>query len=348
MKLTRIKCTHLSRAKNIVITDDRIIGLTGKKAVILDVTLNLIHEIQGLEYVYSGRVSPDRKKLLLISNANKFYLIDLVSFEMTRVTVKFPYNYNLGGAGCWSLDGRWIYIPVQNSKTLNSTLRCYDAENLSLYYDIMPEKYCLTGIVAIDKYKKYLLTGFDRDQNNKHVLIHFDGESFLEYPLPARRGDVVSNMEFDSRNDEVLIYGFVCKRYKMDGSFMGVIPHIKPKHGMISFGDVMRSTGIEHLEAYQQFLKQGNECELPTLDTINKFGFSKAGDAIYLASESGFYVLEPNSNEVVAEIREEYGVKSYIELGDKILALSTVDSVKLFRLKKDPEEATYTINQQNF
>lgn len=340
MKLTRIKCAPLSRAKNIIITKDYVIGYTGKKAVILDHALNLIHEVQGLDYVYHGSVSPDKKRLLLISNGNKFYLVDLETFEMIRITVKAPYNYNLEGQGCWSMDGRRIYILIQNGQTLRSTLRCYDADDLTQYYDLIPEKYCLTGIIAIEKYGKYLLAGYDRERNNENFLIHFDGDTFMEYPLSARKGDVIFNIDFDATNDEVLIYGFACKRYKMDGSFLGVISHAKPKQKTISFADAIRSTGIDgcgreqmDTEAFQQFLKQAENSQFPVQDDINKCGVSRKGEYVYLASSSGFYVLEPGTRQVVAEVHEEYGVQNYIEIGEKILALATGQSVKIFQLE---------------
>lgn len=341
MKLTRMKCSYLSRARDIIITDDYIIGYTGKKAVILDHSLNLIHDINGLEFVYSGRLSPDSKKLLLISNSNKFYILDLVTFRLTKVIVKSPYNYNLDGQGCWSLDGRRIYIPVQNSETLNSALRCYDTEDISQYYDTISEKYCLTGVVAAEKYGKYFLTGYDRERNNLDVLIHYDGDTCVEYPLPARKGDIVSKMEFDPENDEVLIYGFVCKRYKTDGSFLGVISHVKPKQRTISLGTVIRSTKLDkivcdqdHRDEFEEFLKQPGKHEFQRSDSINKYGVSKNGKMIYLASESGFYVLDPKTKSVILEHYEEFGVTSYHEIGENILALSTANSVKLFQMEE--------------
>ena len=74
MKLERIKCKPLERAKNLCTSQSFIIGCTGQKAAIMDKQLNLIHTVEGLEYVYSADVSPDETKLLLISNGNKFYV----------------------------------------------------------------------------------------------------------------------------------------------------------------------------------------------------------------------------------------------------------------------------------
>ena len=90
MKLERIKCKPLERAKNLYISQSYIIGCTGQKAAIMDKQLNLIHTVEGLEYVYSAEVSPDETKLLLISNGNKFYIVDLHTFEKTQITVKSP------------------------------------------------------------------------------------------------------------------------------------------------------------------------------------------------------------------------------------------------------------------
>jgi len=113
MKLERIKCKPLERAQNLCVSKSYIVGCTGRKAAIMDKHLNLIHTVEGLEYVYSAEVSPDETKLLLISTGNRFYIVDLRTFEKTRITVKSPYNQNLEGRGCWSFDGRSVWIPVQ-------------------------------------------------------------------------------------------------------------------------------------------------------------------------------------------------------------------------------------------
>ena len=133
MKLERIKCKPLERAKDLFVSRSYIIGCTGQKAAIMDRQLNLIHTVEGLEYVYSAEVSPDETKLLLISNGNKFYVVDMHTFEKTRITVKAPYNYNLEGRGCWSFDGKSVWIVVQRSTGyINSTLRRYCVKFLSL------------------------------------------------------------------------------------------------------------------------------------------------------------------------------------------------------------------------
>lgn len=103
MKLERIKCKPLERAKNLCVFQSCIIGCTGPKAVIVDKRLNHVHTVDELDYVYSAELSPDETKLLLIFTGNKFYIVDMRTFDKVRVTVKAPYIYNLEGRGCWKI-----------------------------------------------------------------------------------------------------------------------------------------------------------------------------------------------------------------------------------------------------
>ena len=92
MNLNRIKCKPLERAKNLCVSRSYIVGCTGKKAAIMDKQLNLIHTIEGLDYVYSAEVSPDETKLLLISTLNKFYIVDLLTIWKDKAAGRLTGN----------------------------------------------------------------------------------------------------------------------------------------------------------------------------------------------------------------------------------------------------------------
>ena len=99
IKFKQLKYDFLRHAKDFCFTEKYSIFCTGKSAFICDRALKLLCKIENLSYVYHAFVSPDEKTLLLVSNSNKFYLVDLNDFSVKKHTVRGKYNHNLEGRG---------------------------------------------------------------------------------------------------------------------------------------------------------------------------------------------------------------------------------------------------------
>ena len=337
MKLEKIKCKPLERVKKLCISKSYIIGCTGQKAIILDKQLNLVHTVENLNYVYTAQISPDESKLLLISNGNQFYIVDMQTFDVKRVTVKAPYNGNLEGRGCWSFDGKSVWIPLQRrTDYINSTLRRYSIENLSDYQNYLEDKYNLDDILKIDACEKYLLLGYNRKENNKRYFIYFDGVEFQEFPVDLSVTMIAPTTTVDMEKGIVTIASIAgCRQFTLEGKFIRTISHPEPKDKMLCFSDAFRN-----LFAYdpdkQNRIKESSIAlgieDISAPDYINMYETSKCRNYIYLASESGFYVLDMKTGNILAFVPEEYGVKSFVEILPGLLALATWTGTKLYRL----------------
>ena len=76
MILNEIK-KELKYSKNLTLTSKYIILYKGASVAVYDYKFVCLKKIPNLKYVYNGYVSPDETKLLLVSNANRYYLISL-------------------------------------------------------------------------------------------------------------------------------------------------------------------------------------------------------------------------------------------------------------------------------
>ena len=336
MKLERIKCKPLERAKNLCVSQSYIIGCTGQKAAIMDKQLNLIHTVEGVEYVYSADVSPDETKLLLISNSNKFYVVDMHTFEKTRITVKAPYNRNLEGRGCWSFDGESVWIPVQRGiGYINSTLRRYCVNDFNTYEDHLADKYHLNGISRIDANNTYFLTGYNRRENNRNYFIYFDGIAFREIPLATSVNMIAPAATIDIEKGVVTLSSIAgCRQFTLEGKAIKTISHPKPEDKTNHASDVFMhlfdgdAEKQKHLKEISASLGLEN---ISAPDYITKYQLSSCGKYIYMASGSGFYLIDESVGYMLASVPEEYGVQNFEELAPGLIAIATWSGVKLYR-----------------
>ena len=337
MRLERIKCKPLERAKNLCVSQSYIVGCTGQKAAIMDKQLNLIHTVEGLEYVYSADMSPDETKLLLISNGNKFYVVDMHTFEKTRITVKPPYNYNLEGRGCWSFDGKSVWIVVQRSTGyINSTLRRYCVNDFNKYEDNLADKYYLNGISRIDSNNTYFLTGYNRQENNRTYFIYFDGTAFREFPLETSGNMIAPTATVDMEKGIVTLSSIAgCRQFTLGGKAIQTISHPDPKDKTLRASDAfihLFDGDTEKQNRLKEVSKSLGLEDISAPDYITKHEFSSCGTYIYLASESGFYLLDASTEDILATVSEEYGVQNFKELALGFIAIATWTGVKLYKL----------------
>ena len=336
MRLERLPCKPLERAKNFSVSPSYIVGCTGQKAVILDRQGTLLHTVEKLRYVYSARISPDETKLLLISNENRFYIVDMRSFAVRGVTVKVPWNQNLEGRGCWTFDGNGVLIPVsRRTDALNSTLRRYCVEDLSQYQDFLADKYVLNNIFPLKSLESYLLIGYDRQRDGRNYFIRFDGRQYREFPLDVRGSMAILGAAMDEKNGTVTVaYVGGCSQFTLEGEKIGEMFHPEPKDKTFSFAGSFSHLLAEE-ESRQRLKELSTSLHLENIsarDYINKYALSSCGKYIHLASQSGFYLLDAATGKILAAVPETYGVQNFEELSSDTIAVATWSGVKLYRL----------------
>ena len=336
MKLQQIKCKHLNRTQDIFVSPSYIIACTGRRAIILNRQYQLLHTIEKLDYVYDGEVSPDEKKLLLVSTGNKFYVVDLETYEMERVTVRSPYNEGIEGRGCWSFDGKSIFILAMSSKTMNSVLRQYFVDNLKEYKEYFPDEFYLNDLQKMYCYNKYMLIRYNR-KNKKNYFITFDGKSMEEILIEKSKNMSIFRSDFDEVTGNFTICsGECCWKYTPEGKMIEKIEHPSPKTKKISFSDTFNGIFGEGSDEAKMMKKvsfalglEDIECE----DHINKYGTSKCGKYDFFATGSGFYVVDSQTKEVLAEVLVDNGFDNFEQLESDVVAVaSPYNGVKLYRI----------------
>ena len=299
MQLLRIPCPPFARAKDLTVSPSYVVGCTGRKAVILDRQYNLLQTVDGLDYVYKALLSPDEKQLLLISNVNRFYVSDLASGTTRKVTLHAPFHYNLEGQGCWSGDGRFVYIPV--SRGSQSILRRYCVDDLTVDAELLPEEFHLTNLHPLDGEDGIFMVGW-KQESAQHSFLFLKNDHVTSIPLKEENGIFFQGyMQLKAR--EVHFYsakGYL--RFSLDGTLL------------------------------ERVLFPFPSTKSPLQSTITKYALSACGNYIFLSSDSGFYLLDAATKKILAHHPEEFGVHNFEQLETDVIALATWGGVKLFRM----------------
>lgn len=301
MKLQRIRCAPLARAWDLTVSPEYIVGCTGRKAVILDRQYKLLQTVEGLDHVYTARLSPDETQLLLISAGNRFYVTDMASGVTRKALVRAPFNGNLEGEGCWSHDGRFIYIPVLRAEGLNSTLRRYRAEDLSIDEEFLKDEYWLTNLHPLRMSDAYFMVGLHRPLQRRYFLVLKDG-GVKRIPLDGEDGVFFRSFIQEEKQEICLSSTKGCMRYALNGERKETI--VNP------------------------FASEKAEAR----DFIAKYARSQCGRYIFMATNAGFYLLDAATKQLLCHIPEEYGVQNFEQLEPDVIALAGWNGVKLYRM----------------
>lgn len=94
-------------------TDNFVIELTGGSLVIRDIkTSEIVNQIKGYNYLYTGDVKSDEKELFALENGKHFYIVSLEDFKQ-KMRVTLPRSYEaIDVYGSYSEDGKILYVPV--------------------------------------------------------------------------------------------------------------------------------------------------------------------------------------------------------------------------------------------
>lgn len=218
----------LKNVKDLFFSKNYIVACTGRKAIIMDKKLNVINEIGNLYYVYKADISCDEKWLLLISTSNIFYLVSLEDMSITKYTVKAPYSENLEGKGCFSFDGKYIYIIAtkdtkRDTQRFVSVIRRYSVDDMSSYievdYNIQEnnEEYLLHSITPVKELNKYLIRGVKVYSDS---VMFFDGEKLESHIIKDwPTDDHLWKTEYSPAINKLIVYGSSVPRiYELDGT----------------------------------------------------------------------------------------------------------------------------------
>lgn len=231
MKIEPISSVYFKNAKKVVVSKLYIIILTGKAIIVLDKERNYVKTIDGLKYAYEGLLSPDGGNLLIISNKPEFYIFSLDTLEITgRYKLKGNIS-TIEGSGCWSPDGKSIFLILMEKRTGESFLRVYQTENPNNFVDNHSIGYMLNFhnilslpsenaiyIIAQNRYNQWA----DSDSDSI-VLLRLTGDQINRYEISDQSG-IPFSMEYNETTRRLVIYtlkqAFTCD---LDGKNMRMI-----------------------------------------------------------------------------------------------------------------------------
>ena len=302
VKLERIKCKPLERAWDISVSSTLIIGCTGSRAVVLNRQYQHLQTIDGLDHVYKAHISPDEKRALLVSTKNKFYVADLVSGEKRQVLIRAPFHNNLEGRGCWSNDGKHVYIPVVHSGSLNSTLRCYRIDLLTAEAEFLQDKYIISFLLPLTQEEGCRMICRDRNTGENCFVDMKDGQCTVR---TMDEGRFLLNC-YGCRLDE-----------KHGGMWLGTQEEYRCYDGSGRIRERIRNP-FPSGDAYR--------------DMINQYAVSFCGKYAFMATNAGFYVTDAAMKQLLVHIPEKYGIHHFEQLEEDVVAAATMHGVRIYRM----------------
>lgn len=333
MDILHVKCEHMRATKAFIVSEKNIILFTGKQVIILDKQLNLINKLVGFNCAYDGYLSPDETKLLVVASDNKFYIVSLVSYEVIKVIVKGGYDENLSGNGCWSFDGKSVYIPALNPKSVLSDLRRYSITEPNKYESVMREKYWITKILAIPELERYLITGYDRNLL-KDYFIWYDGNAFTHYEI-EEFDDYILNVEVDVKNSVIRLFSFDnCEIYNFNGkkvSSLDFTPEIIKCDFFDVFKDIpeLSDESKKKLRSMISFLGIN---DISAKEKINSTCLTPDLKQLFLCTSSGIVIMDLQTCKEINRIKIEYGANKVCFIENNMFLVEGYDSVKVFKI----------------
>lgn len=342
MKFKQLKYDFLKYAKNFCFSQNYSVFCTGQRAFICDSELNLLNTIEKLSYIYYARISPDETKLLLISNSNIFYLVDLNDFSYKKYTIRGKYNDNLEGRGCWSFDSKLIYIALSDREPSDSALRCYSLIDNMLFEDIIFEKYYINSIEPVKELNKYLLIGLDRkkselDQIDCWDMIWFDGTSFEKFSICNIDicNDGIYYAEYEAATNTVIMYNFSNTfRCDLNGKVIEYLSLPVSKKITTSFSDLFTDLNIKR-EDFDELTNLSTALGLENVSTndgIYKICLSYDRKKYYVGTHSEIYIVDAETKSILANKQIDYGVQNIMEISPNKIVISTWSGVKIYSI----------------
>lgn len=343
MKLIKKTIPGLSHAKGMTMSDNFIVFCTGRKALIYNRNMELMHEFKDLDYVYKAYVSPDEEKLLLVSNGNHFYVASLIDFIISRYVVRGK-TILMEGLGCWSFDSKFFYLlPTEDAG--NTMFRRYSASDPKSYIsiDICNGKYWFIKMMQIKDIDKYLLIGDDRekffaDRDDCWNIVLYDGDRCEEYPVVEMCDEGIWGVDYNSETKRLTIYGMHGTVINCDiyGKNVSHIEFPEKEQLSGSFSDAFKSIDIADDEIYARIKELSNMFGFENMtvdDSINKIVLSNNKKYMYIATRFYLYVINQSDMRIAARKEIEYGVRDILELSDNCIAVAGISNVQVFEIK---------------
>lgn len=325
---------EIRNAKTINFSNKHIVICTGTRAIIYDKEFNWLKEYNNLSYVYTAKISPNEKFVVLISNTNKFYIINLEDYTISKHSVCKEYKNNLEGRGCWGNNDE-LYIIVENKITHKSCIRKYDLTKNMSYIELLSQKYRFIGIDFEPKLNSLIIIGQDMkksmcDRDDDYRLILFNGETFIDYTL-EKEDDIVISFEYNTSTKSINLYG-LSKAWCCNIKGERVDSINLPNNPSIVFELHSSSYNIFNNEQIKTLAELLNLKFTNIDDHITKIVTSWDKKYYFIGTKTGLFVVNAKNNAIEDQVAIQYGVTDILQFSKNIIFISTLDKVKVYEL----------------
>lgn len=227
---------------------------------------------------------------------------------------------------------------MNNSKSHNSTLRRYDADDFTVYEDFVPDEYLLHSIQPLKGQGSYFLYGMRRS-NRQAFFLYFDGRYMQEVAIESVCREAPQETVFDAERGNILAHnplGFW--RFSPEGKLLETIPHPEPHDRTMNISDIFRNMDREFpgsFECARQVSSEHGLEGIPNRDYLKECVYSSCGRYVFYAANRGFYVTDAKTGAVLASAQENYGVQSVVQLAPDLVAMSAFGKGRVYQLVED-------------
>lgn len=307
MKIVSVPCSYLKNCKKMIVADQYFILLTGRSVLILTKEMELVKQIDGFQYVYDGKLSPDGTKLLLISNGANFYMLSLDRLELLwKARVKEGKYCNLEGRGIWTLDGTRFLFVIFDQKTIQYKIRSYNALDPNDSYDetTLSKSHRIHEILTIPSQNAYVLlvqdildTQFNLPSRPLKLLVYQSGIC-QEFVLHSKKG-IPLGMDYQEYLNKLVIYTdeetFSCN---LNGENIS----------KISLDDPDKSSSLNPFAYYG-------------MTQIKQIAASQNGQYVFIASTYGFDICGKDSGDVLFSKEYGFGAENFTEIKENLIVV---------------------------
>lgn len=296
---------EMKRAKDFTITSKYIVLYNGSSVIIYDKHFVFLKKITGLKFVYKGYVSPDEKKLLLVSNTNRIYLVSLENLDivLTYIVPK-PYNDNLEGRACWYSNDSFL-LPIQNKATMLSTVRKITCNLDLLFEDFLSEKFWIIYISFVECQNQYLIIGSERNTQQWNI-IWLDKENNYTVNKILGFDEAIFDVTLIDKTGHIILTGETRMHYCNFNGFP------------------IRTPQMLSIDISQQ------------LGHINFIKYSKYElDKVYLGTSNALIACSLSRQSITNFFSLEFGAHNVEELSNDTFLVSTWNGIKLFSIAAD-------------
>lgn len=333
MKLQKLTCPALSKAKNIDVSRNFVVATTGSAVTIADRNFQILQRIENLPHGYYVRISPDETQVLLVSTAPLFYVISLQDYSVRKCVLKKEYAENLEGRAVWSPDGKEIVAAVMNKHSLCTAIRTYDAADLSVYRQTPDLDLTAFSICYVPEYGQYLLAGRDTVTQSTPTIAWFDGQNVTQYAVRGFDDVFILRAQYDSIANAVAVFGVadaaLCEK---DGTLRQKlsVKQSKPETVAPKGNDPFGLSDLLDDEAFKKIQKLAAMLEDDDVEPIFALCRSADDQWLFVGTDRRVLVYDKDMKEQMCE-HSTFDV-TQLSFVDGYLLVGTSANAALFRL----------------